>query len=434
MAGAAGPGEPGAHEPARAPDAPLAVGVVGLGPTGMSIASAMLAGGLDVVGCDICESRLAAAKARQTDPRHDAWNAFLGTERLTLTTEPAALASLAAVVVCVSSPLDAHVVPDHSALQAACDAVVRHAVPGQTFVLASPAYVGCTRELLAAGLEERGLAVGVDVHVAFSPEHIGAADAAHDGARPRRIVGGVTPACGRRAEEVLRRTGGPVHQVSSPEAAELATLLDDSYRAVNIALANEFSAIAREFDVDPVEVVDAATVNSDGFVPFYPGPGVGGRRVPTHPHHLLWQLRALHRSAPLTEAAMASIAGRPHMVVARARELLGQAARPLTGARILVVGVAYKPGAADVRGSSAVEIIDELVRGGARVSFTDPLVESIRTAAGELVNDASPVAGAWDLAIAHTLHPGVDYSWLSGAPLVLDTTYRMPALPQRHLL
>jgi nucleotide sugar dehydrogenase len=247
-------------------------------------------------------------------------------------------------------------------------------------------------------------------------------------------VGGVTPECARKAEEVLRHTGRPVHQVSSPEAAELATLLESSFRAVNTALANEFSALALDFEVDPVEVVDAAAVNSSGFMPFYPGPGVGGRRISSHPHHLLWGIKALHRAAPVTEAAMASLAARPHVVVGRARELLGQAARPLTGARILVVGVAYRPGVADVRGSSAVEIIDELVRCGARVSYTDPLVERIGTAAGELVSDDIPVAGAWDLAIAHTLHPGVDYSWLSGTPLVLDATYRLPALPQRHLL
>lgn len=434
MAGAARPRQPGADDPVRAPDARLTVGVVGLGQTGLSIASAMLAGGLDVVGFDISESRLAAVKERQTDRCDDAWNAFVGTERLTLTTEPVGLAAAAAVLVCVPSAVDAHLVPDLSALRVACEGVVRHAEPGQTFVLTSPSYVGCTRELLADELQERGLRVGVDVHVAFSPEHIGSADGTLDGERPPRLVAGVTPECGRKAGELLRCAGSRVQQVSSPEAAELATLLDDSFRAVNIALANEFSAFAREFGVDPVEIIDAASANSSSFRPFYPGPGVGGRRIPSHPHHLLWQLRERRRAAPLTEAAMASIAARPHMVVARARELLGQAARPLNGARILVVGAAYKPGAADVRGSSAVEIIDELVRGGARVSFTDPLVQRIRTAAGELVNEPIPVAGAWDLAIAHTLHPGVDYSWLSGTPLVLDATYRLPALPQRHLL
>lgn len=131
---------------------------------------------------------------------------------------------------------------------------------------------------------------------------------------------------------------------------------------------------------------------------------------------------------------MTSIIGRPRAVVARAQELLDEAARPLAGARVLVVGVTYKPGVADVRGSPAVEIIDELTRAGAQVAFTDPRVERIATAGGELVGESSPIAGAWDLAIVHTLEPGVDYTWLSGTPLVLDTTYRLPPIPQRHLL
>jgi nucleotide sugar dehydrogenase len=395
---------------------------------------AMLAGGFDVVGYDISENRLAAIKAGQADLGHDQGRLtqYLATERLTLTTGPASLASTAAVLVCVPTPVDAHLVPDRSAVRAACDTVVRHALPGQTFILSSPSYVGCTRELLADKLEERGLRVGADVHVAFSPGPVDPVDAARE--PTARVVGGVTSECSRIAAEVLRHTCGGVHTVSSPETAELARLLDDSFRAVNIALANEFSAIARYLDVDPVEVVDAAASESDGFMAFYPGPGVGGRRIPSHPHYLLWQLKALHRPAPVTEVAMMSIAARPHLVVARAQQLLDEAARPLTGARILVVGVAYKSGVADVEGSSAVEIIDELARAGARVAFTDPLVERITTAAGELVDEPLPVAGAWDLAIAHTLHPGVDYSWLSGVPLLLDATYRLPALPQRHLL
>jgi UDP-N-acetyl-D-glucosamine dehydrogenase len=424
------------HEPPP-PGARPVVGVVGLGRVGLPTALALLAAGWTVVGCDVSEGRLAAIKARQAGlgPDEQArMDTYLGSDRLTLTTEPALLSSASCVLVCVPTPVDAHLVPDQSALRAACEAVVRHAVPGQTIILSSLSYVGCTRELLADEMEERGLRVGVDVHVAFSAGRVDPVDGARAPQQVVRVVGGMTPESTRRAAEVLHHVCSRPHAVSSPETAELATLLEDSFSAVNIALANEFAGIAQDFDLDPAEVIRAAGTNSSGFMPFYPGPGVGGRRVLAHPYYLLWQLRARHRASPVTEAALTSIVARPRAVLARAKELLDQAARPLVGARVLVVGVAYKPGVADVQGSPAIEIIDELIRSGAQVAFTDPRVERITTAFGELVGESLPVAGAWDLAIVHTLHPGVDYSWLSGTPVVLDTTYRLPAIPQRHLL
>ena len=413
------------------------VGVLGLGHVGLWTALGLLTAGFDVAGCDISEGRLAAVKARRAGLRRDdeaRLDTYVGTNRLTLTTEPTVLSSAATVLVCVPTPVDAHLVPDQSALRDACEAVVRHTVPGQTIVLGSPSYVGCTRELLADKLEKRGLRVGVDVHVAFSAARADEADGAPAARQTVRVVGGMTPGCTVAASEILNHLCSRVHEVSNPETAELAALLEDSFSAVNIALANEFAGIARDFDLDPAEVIRAAATNSSDFMAFYPGAGVGGPRVPSHPYYLLWQRRALHRASPVTEAAMTSIIGRPRAVVARAQELLDEAARPLVGARVLVVGVTYKPGVADVRGSPAVEIIDELTRAGAQVAFTDPRVERIATAGGELVGESSPIAGAWDLAIVHTLEPGVDYTWLSGTPLVLDTTYRLQPIPQRHLL
>ena len=413
------------------------VGVLGLGRVGLGTALGLLTAGFGVVGYDVSEDRLAAVKARQAGLRDGdgaRLDTYIGSDRLTLTSEPAVLSSAATVLVCVPAPVDAHLVPDQSALREACEAVVRHAVPGQTIVLCSPSYVGCARELLADTLEKRGLRVGVDVHVAFSAGRVDTADAAPAAERAVRVVGGMTPECTISAAEILRHVCSRAHEVSSPETAELAALLEDSFSAVNIALANEFAGIAHDFDVDPAEVIRAAETNSSGFMPFYPGAGVGGPGVPSHPYYLLWQLRALRRAPPVMEAAMTSIIARPRAVVARAKELLDQTARPLVGARVLVVGVAYKPGAADVQGSPAVEIIDELIGSGAQVGFTDPRVERIATAAGVLVGESLPIAGAWDLAIVHTLQPGVDYTWLSGTPLVLDTTYRLPSIPRRHLL
>jgi nucleotide sugar dehydrogenase len=420
------------------PPGRLTVGVVGLGRVGLPTALALLSGGFDVVGCDVSEARLARVKARQAGLSEDdraLVDRYVGSDRLMLTTGPEALSSAAAVLLCVPAPVDAHLVPDQSALRSACDAVVRHAVPGQTIVLTSPSYVGCTRDLLADGLEERGLRVGVDVHVAFSGQRLGAVPGTPGAEHIPRIVGGMTPECSRQAVGFVSHLCGRVHEVSRPETAELAALLENSFSAVNTALANEFAEIASHLGLDPAEVIRAAATRPAGFMAFYPGPGVGERGVAAHPLYLLWQLKALHRASPVTEAAMMSIAARPHAVVVRAQQLLDQDARPLTGARVLIVGVTSgSTGGTDIGSLSAVEIIDELVGSGALVSFTDPGVERITTAAGELVGELLPVAGAWDLAIVHTLQPGVDYSWLSGTPLVLDTTYRLPDLPQRHLL
>ncbi|MBJ8337275.1 nucleotide sugar dehydrogenase [Antrihabitans sp. YC3-6] len=416
---------------------PHSVGLVGLGYVGLPTALALADAGVTVLGCDINEDRLAAIKAEQVDlldADRQRLSRFLGTTCLTLTTETSALSTMDAVLICVPTPLDAHLVPDLTALRGACAAVVESARAGQTIVLTSTSYVGCTRELLVEPLRLRGLVAGQDVFVAFSPERIDPGSPDHIPAHTPRVVGGVTAECAARAIQALAKTAPSVYPVSSPEAAELTKLLENTFRAVNIALANEFACIARQLDIDVVEVIDAAATKPYGYLAFRPGPGVGGHCIPCDPHYLLWQLKASRMPAPLTEAAMAAIAARPRAVVTRAEAVLAMTGLPLAGARILIVGVAYKPAVADVRESPAVEILDDLVRGGACVSYTDAMVDSLHTSAGRLnsTNDFTP--GNWDLVIAHTLHPSVDHSWIGNAPLVLDATYQLTDVPHRHVL
>ena len=184
--------------------------------------------------------------------------------------------------------------------------------------------------------------------------------------RTPRVVGGITAECTARAIEVLRHTASAMHPVSSPEAAEMTKLVENTFRAVNIALANEFSDAARELDVDVIEVINAAATKPYGFMPFYPGPGVGGHCIPCDPHYLLWQLRARRFDSPVTRSAMTAIALRPRDIVSQARAMLAENGRATRGARVLVVGVTYKPEVADIRESPALEIIDELAAAGAR--------------------------------------------------------------------
>ena len=260
--------------------------------------------------------------------------------------------------------------------------------------------------------------------MAFSPERIDPGVEAHAPDRTPRVVGGVTAECTARAIKVLRHTASAIHPVSSPEAAEMTKLVENTFRAVNIALANEFSDTARELGVDVIEVITAAATKPYGFMPFYPGPGVGGHCIPCDPHYLLWQLRARRFDSPVTRTAMTAIAMRPRDIVSQARAILAENACATRGARVLVVGVTYKPDVADIRESPALEIIDELAAAGARVAFIDPLVGHLETPHARLSSHENPGGGTWDLVLIHTRHAGVDYEWLAGHPTVLDTTYR----------
>lgn len=405
------------------------VAIVGLGYVGLPTALSFAGEGAEVIGFDIDESRLAAIKNVKVDllPRDRLrLTRALQAHLLQLTTEPSSLSAADAVVVCVPTPVDRHLTPDLAALSSACAMVVRHAKPGQTIVLTSTTYPGCTADLLVKPLQARGFEVGRDVFVAFSPERIDPGVIDHAPDSTPRVVGGVTSLCAEKAAGFVAHTAGSLHMVSSPEAAEMTKLVENTFRAVNIALANEFADAAREINVDVMEIISAAATKPYGFMPFYPGAGVGGHCIPCDPHYLLWQLRSRRASSPVVEAAMTAIAARPRDVVARARRVLGDAGRPLSGARILLVGVTYKPGVADVRESPALAIIDMLVTEGAEVAFTDPQVAKLQTTtAGGMFRVTQPADELWDLVLIHTIHPDEDYTWLAGQSLVLDTTYRV---------
>ena len=250
---------------------------------------------------------------------------------------------------------------------------------------------GCTNDLLVKPLRDRGFRVGKDVFIAFSPERIDPGVPDHAPERTPRVVGGYTKGCSERASTFLRHTAGALHLVSSPDAAEMTKLLENTFRAVNIALANEFATAARELKVDIMEIIAAASTKPYGFMPFFPGAGVGGHCIPCDPHYLLWQLRSRRASSPVVEAAMNAIAARPREVVAHARRILADCGKPLRGARLVMLGVSYKAGLGDIRESPALAIIEMLADEGAHVSYSDPYVEMIHTpAAGQLFHLPEP--------------------------------------------
>ncbi|MGH9011679.1 MAG: nucleotide sugar dehydrogenase [Acidimicrobiia bacterium] len=247
-----------------------------------------------------------------------------------------------------------------------------------------------------------------------------------------RIVGGVTPECTARAASVLRCFTDVVHRVSSPEVAEYTKLIENTFRAVNIALANEFAEIGRAFGVDVIEALGAAGTKPYGFMRFDPGPGVGGHCIPCDPHYLLWALRAKRIEAPLIQRAMTEIAQRPGRVAGHAVEAFAELGRPIVGSRVLIFGVAFKPGVSDIREAPALEIMSQLRERGAVVEYHDPFVDRVRLRTGEVLSGVDvPGALPWDLVIIHTVHPGSDLSWVDRVPAVVDASYRLPRLRDR---
>jgi UDP-N-acetyl-D-glucosamine dehydrogenase len=404
------------------------VAIVGLGYVGLPTAVALHGAARRIIGIDLNEQRLRDILAQDADlggPDRDRLAAALADGSLELTTDPAAAKAADGVIICVPTPVDSRQSPDLSALRAACGTVVRHTRPGQLIVLTSTSYVGTTRDLLTEPLAARGLVAGTDVHVAFSPERIDPGNPDHVQRETPRVVGGATPACTSRAAELIGRLTDAVYLVSSTDAAEATKLYENIFRAVSLALANEFADACGALSLDPIEVTLAASTKPYGFLGAFPGPGVGGHCIPCDPHYLLWQLNAADQSAPLIEQAMKSIALRPERVIQRAAEVLAADGRRLAGARVIVLGASYKAGVRDLRESPALAIMAGLLREGASVGYYDPLLPVIELPGGQvLASEAAPNGADWDLAVAHTLHPRTDYSWAYSCPRVLDGTYQ----------
>ncbi|GLY44367.1 nucleotide sugar dehydrogenase [Amycolatopsis sp. NBRC 101858] len=408
------------------------VAVIGMGYVGLPTALGLHESGVGIIGIDLSQNRLDAIRSGEVDlieADHRRLEKAVHQEDFQLTADLARMTEADAVLVCVPTGLDEYLMPDLGPLESACTALIAHARVGQTLILTSTSYVGTAGRLLVKPLVAKGFKVGRDIFVASSPERIDPGNVTHTQQETPRVLGGVTPACTAMAQRVINLLTPAVHCVSSAEVAELTKLYENTFRAVNIALANEFAEISDGFSIDPIEVIDAAASKPYGFMAFHPGPGVGGHCIPCDPHYLLWQLRATQHNAPLVTQAMHAIAERPKQVVDRIANTLSRNGKGLAGTRVLVVGVTYKPGVQDVRSSSALDIIDLLAAKGAKVGYHDPLVSTIRVTGGQLDSVVEPDGDDWDVALIHTVQPGHGYDWLGQCPLVIDATYRFdPAL------
>jgi UDP-N-acetyl-D-glucosamine dehydrogenase len=336
------------------------------------------------------------------------------------TTDPQMLAEADAIFICVPSPLGRNRQPDLSFIEAAAETVSMVARPGQLVSLESTTYPGTTEDFLVPAVEKAGLTLDEEVWVAFSPERVSPGDEMKTGDIPK-VVGGVTSASGDVAVAAYSRIVPLVHRVGSARAAELAKLLENTYRAVNIGLINEVAQLAHELDIDIWEVVDAAATKPFGFQPFYPGPGVGGHCIPLDPQYLAWRAREANFATRFIETADQVNTHMPEYTTQRIADLLNTAGRAVRGSRILVVGIAYKPNVSDDRESASVDVANRLQARGATVAVFDPHVSDERiTNHGFEVTSGDDLSG-FDLAAILTDHSGLPYEAIArDVPLVFD--------------
>jgi UDP-N-acetyl-D-glucosamine dehydrogenase len=343
--------------------------------------------------------------------------------RLDATTDRAVLGKADAVVVCVPTPLNKTKDPDMRFIISATEAIAQYQHPGMLVVLESTTYPGTTSEVVVPKLIERGLELGKDIFVAFSPERVDPGNAVYKTKNTPKVVGGSTPRCLEVVQALYSQIIDKLVPVSSPEAAEMVKLLENTFRAVNIGLVNEVALMSRKLGIDPFEVIRAAATKPFGFMPFYPGPGLGGHCIPIDPLYLSWKLRTLQYQARFIELADSINSGMPNYVVERAVTALNDHSKPLRGSKVLVYGVAYKKDVSDVRESPAFAVIHGLLDRGANVAIMDPFVTEVDEEGVKLTaTDPKSSFAEHDLVIIVTDHTALERERLfREAKLVLDT-------------
>ncbi len=403
------------------------VGVVGLGYVGLPLAVEFARAGLRVIGVDVDARKvdhLRHGRSYVQDVPGDVVADFVARGRLTAAADYAGLRQADAVIICVPTPLRKTRDPDMAHVVDAADRVMALCHPGLLIVLESTTYPGTTEEIFEARLKERGFRVGEDVFLAFSPERIDPGNPRYGVRNTPKVVGGTTPACAETAVALYRLAVDTVVPVSSPRAAEMVKLLENTFRAVNIGLVNEVALMCARLDVDVWEVIEAAATKPYGFMKFTPGPGIGGHCLPIDPLYLSWKLKTLNYTARFIELADTINSQMPHHVIGLVADALNEDGKPLRGAQVLVLGAAYKKDVDDVRESPALDVMIELQKRHAQVRYADPHVPELRL--GDATLRAQPLtAGALaaaDCVVVVTDHSAFDWDLVGEhARVIVDT-------------
>ncbi|NUO18037.1 nucleotide sugar dehydrogenase [bacterium] len=421
----------------KAQDGTLRVGVVGLGYVGLPLAVQFAAKGYHVTGIDITQDKVDRINRGENyilDVNDEELASLVKAGKLDATSDYSVIRNLDTISICVPTPLRKTGDPDISYILAARDEILKYAHPGLLLVLESTTYPGTTDELLVPAFEERGLKVGQDVFVAFSPERVDPGNEKFGTFNTPKVMGGATPACMDAAQTIYGKVIETIVPVSSTQAAELVKLLENTFRSINIGLVNELAIMCEILGVDVWEVIRAASTKPFGFMPFYPGPGLGGHCIPIDPIYLSWKLKTLKYRARFIELADDINTKMPDYVTQRVADALNERGKAVKGCKALVMGVAYKRDIDDSRESPSLDIIELLMKRGATVDYHDPFIAEVDTAHHRMKSvpfDAASVK-KYDVAVICTDHKAVDYKLLvENCPLVFDARNATAALGNR---
>ena len=419
----------------RINDRSAVVGVIGLGYVGLPLAVEFAKAGFRVIGYDVSKrvvDLINRGESHIQDVPSKEIAALVKSGKFMASTDEAKIKEMDAISIAVPTPLAKTRDPDMTYVIAVAEAIARHAHPGLLIVLESTTYPGTTREVMQPRLDALGLRVGTDVFLAFSPERVDPGNEKWNTKNTPKVVGGITPACAEAARALYETCIDTIVPVSTPEAAELVKLLENTFRSVNIGLVNEMAIVCDKLGVDVWEVIDAAATKPFGFMKFTPGPGIGGHCIPLDPHYLAWKMRTLNYKTRFIELASEINSGMPEYVVEKVAVALNDERKAVRGSRALVIGVAYKRDIDDMRESPALDVIRLLEERGAVVSYHDPHVPSYRedghVREGVALTDEQMENS--DVVVIITDHRAVDYRGLvAKSRLIVDTRNALAKVP-----
>jgi UDP-N-acetyl-D-glucosamine dehydrogenase len=423
-------------------DRSAVVGIIGLGYVGLPLAVEFAKAGYRVIAIDLDASKVQALNEGRSyigDVPTEDVERVVQSGKLHATTGFEALREVDAVSICVPTPLRKTKDPDISYIVSATESIAENFRPGQLVVLESTTYPGTTDEVILPRLEAAGHKAGVDFFLAFSPERVDPGNPTYLTANIPKVIGGVTPACTQLATALYSKVIAKVIPVSSPATAEMVKLLENTFRAVNIGMANELAIMCSKLGIDVWEVIEAAATKPFGFMPFYPGPGLGGHCIPIDPLYLSWKLKTLNYNARFIELASEINTSMPEYVLDLVADALNDQSKPLRGSRVLVLGVTYKRDVEDVRESPAIDIISLLLSKGARAEYHDPYVKTLEisehdqaeviASIGDLTEE---VLREYDAVLVVADHSTYDYEWIADhARLLVDTRNATKSLKDR---
>ncbi len=412
-------------------DRTAVIGIIGLGYVGLPLVIRFGEEGFRTIGFDVDDSKVQRLNSGESYIKHipsETIKRLRDNNTFNATSDYAKLREVDGILICVPTPLNNTREPDVSYIETTSDEIARYLRKGQLIALESTTYPGTTREILLPKLEKKGLTVGRDFFLVFSPEREDPGNPTYSTKNIPKVVGGITPACTEAGKTLYEQIVDRVIAVSAPEIAEFAKLLENIFRSVNIALVNELKMLADKMGVDIWEVIEAASSKPFGFMPFYPGPGLGGHCIPIDPFYLSWKARELNFNTHFIELAGEVNTAMPEYVVSKIADALNQEGKSLKNARILIMGVAYKKDTDDIRESPGVEIIDILKNKGAEVDYHDPHIPAFSGMrryphlAMKRVELTEATLKQYDCAVVITNHSVYDYTWIvKNSKLVVDT-------------